>query len=136
MTLINDLTALTNNLNLNLAEQSISNPFENIEYFQCLEQSGCASENSGWIPNHIVQNSPSGDLFIPTYQKLNSYGEFIFDYEWANAFTQHGIKYYPKLLTAIPFTPCHSNKLLGNIELVDEAVNETIDFMTSKKIQT
>ena len=105
MTFINDLSTVSSNLKINLSEKSISNPFENIEYFECLEQSGCASEDSGWIPNHIVQNSSSGDLFIPTYQKLNSYGEFIFDYVWANAFTQHGIQYYPKLLSAIPFTP-------------------------------
>ena len=136
MTLINDLSKVSNNLKINLADKSISNPFENVEYFQCLEQSGCVSTDSGWIPNHIVENSSSGDFFIPTYQKTNSYGEFIFDYVWANAFTQHGIQYYPKLLSAIPFTPCHSNKLLGNIELLDEAVNKTIDFMKTKKIQT
>ena len=136
MTFISDLSTVSSNLKINLSNKSISNPFENIEYFQCLEQSGCASKDSGWIPNHIVQNSSSGDLFIPTYQKMNSYGEFIFDYVWANAFTQHGVQYYPKLLSAIPFTPCHSNKLLGNVELLDEAINETIDFMAAKKIQT
>ena len=136
MTFISDLSTVSSNLKINLSEKAISNPFENIEYFQCLEQSGCTSKDSGWIPNHIVQHSSSGDLFIPTYQKMNSYGEFIFDYVWANAFTQHGVQYYPKLLSAIPFTPCHSNKLLGNIELLDEAINETIDFMAAKNIQT
>ena len=80
MTLLNNLSTESSNLKINLLEKSISNPFENIEYFQCLEQSGCASEDSGWIPNHVVHNSSSGDLFLATYQKLNSYGEFIFDY--------------------------------------------------------
>ena len=73
MTLINDLSKVSNNLKINLADKSISNPFENVEYFQCLEQSGCVSKDSGWIPNHIVEKSSSGDLFIPTYQKTNSY---------------------------------------------------------------
>lgn len=136
MTLLSDLLNISNDLNINHSGANPKNPFENQEYFQCLEQSGCASKQSGWLPSHIWQQSASGDLLIPTYEKMNSYGEFIFDYVWANAFTQHGINYYPKLVSTIPFTPCHSNKLMGNLNLLDQAVNEIIDLMNKKNIQS
>ena len=80
------------------------NPFETHEYYQCLENSGCASENSGWQPHHNLQVSVDGNLIIPIYKKTNSYGEFIFDYSWANAFARYGIEYYPKLVSSVPFS--------------------------------
>ena len=81
------------------------NPFENFSYLRAMEESNCASEESGWIPDHLGETENEKLLsFIPLYKKLNSYGEFIFDQQWANALQRTGRKYYPKFLTAIPFT--------------------------------
>ena len=119
-----------------LKDYAPKNPFETYEYYQCLENSGCASENSGWQPNHNLQASVDGNLIIPIYKKTNSYGEFIFDYSWANAFARYGIEYYPKLVSSVPFTPCHSSKLIGNTELLEDAITEVENFMSSEGIQS
>ena len=119
-----------------LKDYTPKNPFETYEYYQCLENSGCASENSGWQPNHNLQTSVDGNLIIPIYKKTNSYGEFIFDYSWANAFARYGIEYYPKLVSSVPFTPCHSSKLIGNTELLEDAITEVENFMSSEGIQS
>ena len=80
---------------------SSSNPFENLEYFQAMEVSDSASEKTGWIPNHLGELE-NGKLnsFLPLYKKLNSYGEFIFDQQWANALQQTGRDYYCLLYTS------------------------------------
>ena len=89
-----------------------SNPFESFSYLRAMEESNCASEESGWIPDHLGETENEKLLsFIPLYKKLNSYGEFIFDQQWANALQRTGRKYYPKFLTAIPFTPCEGDRL-------------------------
>ena len=92
---------------INLEEESYSiktnNPFENFSYLRAMEESGSASETSGWIPDHLgeIENKKLIS-FMPLYKKFNSYGEFIFDHQWANALQRAGRSYYPKLLTAIP----------------------------------
>ena len=109
-------------------EISSDNPFENLQYLQAMEESKSASENTGWIPSHLGELD-DGKLksFLPLYKKFNSYGEFIFDHQWANALQQTGRNYYPKLLTAIPFTPCEGDRVLGGTEeqkinLIDSCV--------------
>ena len=67
--------------------------------------------------------------FLPLYKKFNSYGEFIFDHQWANALNRAGRNYYPKLLTAIPFTPCEGDRILAKTELeklrlIDAGINK------------
>ncbi|MDA0881475.1 MAG: GNAT family N-acetyltransferase, partial [Proteobacteria bacterium] len=106
------------------------NPFESIEYLKAMEDSQSASEQSGWIPEHLGKIE-SGQLvgLLPLYKKFNSYGEFIFDHQWANALQQAGRNYYPKLLTAVPFTPCEGDRILGNtdtnkIELIDACIDK------------
>ncbi|MGA1761949.1 MAG: GNAT family N-acetyltransferase [Gammaproteobacteria bacterium] len=136
MTFLTDLSSLSESSNLFQKSHYSNNPFERIEYYKNLELTGCAAKNSGWMPNHVYVDSSKGSLLIPTYQKLNSYGEFIFDYVWANAFTQHGINYYPKLVSTVPFTPCHSNKIIGNAELINEAIVKVTDFMIQQKLPT
>ena len=109
-------------------EISSGNPFENLQYLQAMEESKSAAKNTGWIPSHLGKVD-DGKLksFLPLYKKFNSYGEFIFDHQWANALQQTGRNYYPKLLTAIPFTPCEGDRVLGGnkeqkINLIDSCI--------------
>jgi len=109
-------------------EISADNPFENLQYLQAMEESKSAAKNTGWIPSHLGELD-DGKLksFLPLYKKFNSYGEFIFDHQWANALQQTGRNYYPKLLTAIPFTPCEGDRVLGGnkeqkINLIDSCI--------------
>jgi predicted N-acyltransferase len=91
-----------------------NNPFEDFSYLRAMEQSSSASEKSGWIPNHLGEIKNKKLIsFLPLYKKFNSYGEFIFDHQWANALNRAGRNYYPKLLTAIPFTPCEGDRILA-----------------------
>lgn len=89
-------------------------PFIRHEFLSALEESGSVSPETGWTPSHIVIRNDSGAIvgLMPTYAKDNSYGEYVFDWSWANAYYQHGLPYYPKLLTAIPFTPCVGPRLV------------------------
>ena len=89
-----------------------TNPFLSHEFLQGLEECDCL-EAHGWIPNHLVvyeQTRPVGAL--PLYLKTNSYGEFVFDWSWAEAYERAGGQYYPKLVSAIPFTPVQGPRLL------------------------
>jgi predicted N-acyltransferase len=91
-----------------------SSPFLRHEFLLALETSGCTTSATGWEPHHAVVSNATGDpvAFIPLYIKTNSYGEYVFDWSWADAYQSHGLQYYPKLLTAIPFTPSTSSRIL------------------------
>lgn len=81
-------------------------PFFNTHYLQALEQSGCVSAARGWQPCHLwIEQQGEAVFFLPLYEKTHSWGEFVFDQRWAHAYHQHGLAYYPKWITAIPFTP-------------------------------
>ena len=107
-----------------------NNPFEDFSYLRAMEQSNSASEKSGWIPDHLGEIKNKELIgFLPLYKKFNSYGEFIFDHQWANALNRAGRNYYPKLLTAIPFTPCEGDRILGKdkkskFNLIDAAIKK------------
>ena len=115
-----------------------SNPFENLEYFHAMESSDSASEKSGWIPNHLGElNNDTLNSFLPLYKKFNSYGEFIFDQQWAHALQQTGRDYYPKLLTAIPFTPCEGERILApNDKKKIQLIESCIDLMQEDQIES
>ena len=81
-------------------------PFIQHAFLAALEGSGCASARTGWQPQHMLLMDEERPLAaMPLYVKDNSYGEFVFDWGWAEAYQRYGLKYYPKLVTAIPFTP-------------------------------
>lgn len=91
------------------------NPFLKHQFLYSLEESGCATEGSGWKAQHVViydEDLSTLLLAMPCYLKDHSYGEYIFDWAWANAFHQNGIEYYPKLSNAIPFTPATGQRIL------------------------
>lgn len=90
------------------------NPFLTHAFLLALESSGSVSESRGWYPHHIVIEDRHGTVFacMPCYLKSHSRGEYIFDQGWADAFMRAGGQYYPKLLSAIPFTPVTGRRLL------------------------
>jgi len=91
-------------------------PFHRHEFLTALENSECVGERSGWIPFHLVLEDEADNsrtlAILPLYQKLNSEGEFVFDFAWARAYHQAGLSYFPKLVAAIPFTPVTCNCFL------------------------
>lgn len=89
-------------------------PFLSWGFLEALEQSGAASPESGWSPHHLLVKGPGGRLraAMPLYAKTHSYGEFVFDHGWADAFERAGGRYYPKLVSAVPFTPVTGRRLL------------------------
>jgi len=81
-------------------------PFQRHEFFSALEDSRTASKESGWLPSHlVVQHKGRIEAIAPLFLKLHSEGEFVFDYGWAAAYERAGGSYYPKLQSAIPYTP-------------------------------
>lgn len=89
-------------------------PFLRHEFLAALERHGCVGEQYGWLPRHIVARDDGGRLcgVVPLYLKDNSYGEFVFDWAWADAYHRAGLPYYPKLVAAIPYTPVTGARLL------------------------
>lgn len=88
-------------------------PFVRYEFLAALEQSGSVGKGTGWQPQHLVVYKDDELIAaMPLYIKTHSYGEYVFDWSWADAYKRYGLNYYPKLITAIPFTPCSGSRLL------------------------
>ena len=97
-----------------LALQAEPTPFLRHEYLAALEQSGSATPATGWTAQFItLWRGSELHAACPLYLKDHSYGEYVFDWAWANAYQQHGIAYYPKGLVAVPFTPAPGTRLLA-----------------------
>lgn len=96
------------------SNQGLLHPGLRHEYLCALESSGSACPNTGWAPVHLSIQDENDQILgvIPLYLKSHSYGEYVFDWSWAQAYERHGLSYYPKLLSAIPFTPIPGPKLL------------------------
>ncbi len=89
------------------------NPFLRHEFLLAAEESGSASGASGWLPRHLALHDDKGlRAAMPLYEKSHSWGEFVFDWSWARAYDQAGFDYYPKLVSALPFTPASGRRLL------------------------
>jgi uncharacterized protein len=100
-------------------------PFVRHEFLSALIDTGCASARSGWLPQFLLLRR-AGALVgaMPLFAKSHSYGEYVFDWAWADAHERHGVDYYPKLLGAIPFTPVRGRRLLGKAQaLIDAALH-------------
>ncbi|MGI9311034.1 MAG: GNAT family N-acetyltransferase [bacterium] len=97
-------------------------PFLRHELLSAMERHGCGGARAGWIARHL--GCFDGDELVgamPLYEKRNSWGEFVFDHAWAEAFHRAGIAYYPKLVNAIPFTPASGQRILTR----DDAQSES-----------
>jgi len=90
------------------------NPTVSYAFLDALHRSGCASAQSGWSPRFpSIWEGPTLVAAAPLYVKAHSYGEYVFDWSWADAYERHGVDYYPKLLVAVPFTPATGARLLA-----------------------
>jgi predicted N-acyltransferase len=98
------------------------NPFVSHAFLAALESSGALDARLGWTPCHLALYE--GDelaAFAPSYIKSNSHGEYVFDWAWADAYQRHGLSYYPKLLTAVPYSPVTGPRLLTRRDHPDPA---------------
>lgn len=88
-------------------------PFTRYEFFHALEASGSATAQTGWQPCHILLEADSTPIgLLPAYLKSHSYGEYVFDHNWAHAYERAGGRYYPKLQMSVPFTPATGPRFL------------------------
>ncbi len=117
-----------NNLNFH------NHPFISHDFLYSLEESNSVSIKTGWQPNHIIVKNNKNKIVgaLPNYLKTHSYGEYVFDHSWANAYEQAGGMYYPKLISAIPFTPVNGPRFLYDINIKNEVINKLI--LTLEKI--
>ena len=112
-------------------------PFITFDFLDALEKSNSVGSFSGWESNHLgIFNKNKLSGFMPLYLKNNSHGEFIFDHQWSYALQRAGRDYYPKLLTAIPFTPCETRKCITEGLSNNDLINAGKDLMTEKNIET
>ncbi|CAN5688495.1 GNAT family N-acetyltransferase [soil metagenome] len=106
------------------------NPFLSYAFLHALHESGSACERTGWRPCYLTLWDENAVVAaMPLYEKAHSYGEYVFDWAWADAYHRHGLDYYPKLLSAIPFTPVSGNRLIAKNLLTQQLlIKELIRF--------
>ncbi len=117
-------------------------PFLRHEFLAALEDTGCVCAATGWIPHHLILLNPQGSLAaaMPLYLKTHSMGEFVFDFSWAEFYNHHfsnsGRSYYPKLVSAIPFTPATGPRALlakhTDSQLLRGELIETLKLITEE----
>ena len=84
------------------------------DFLAALERTGCVGPGTGWQPEHLcLFDGPELAAAAPLYRKRHSWGEYVFDWAWADAYERHGLRYYPKLVCAVPFTPVTGPRLLA-----------------------
>lgn len=114
------------------------NPFCSHAFLLAAEKSGAADADSGWQPCHLVAEDPGGRVIAcaPLYAKGHSYGEYVFDWGWADAWRRAGGRYYPKLQCSIPFTPVTGPRLMVRPEWrglgLDEALADAMSQLTQR----
>ena len=117
-----------------LAVQGCGTPFLKLEYLRALHDSGSAVAQTGWLPQWVLLRSSDGQLEAAAllYLKSHSYGEYVFDWAWADAYRRHGLRYYPKLLSAVPFTPCTGPRLLARTTKARQALLQLLPQLASR----
>jgi predicted N-acyltransferase len=110
-----------------LDSQNVPSPFMRHAYLLALQHSGSACAQTGWSPQFVLIEGPDGlAAACPAYLKTHSYGEYVFDWAWAEAYQRHGLRYYPKLLCAVPFTPVPGSRLLARSAEARQALAHAI----------
>jgi len=109
-----------------------NNPFIQHDFLHAFETGHCL-EKFGWFAKYFLIHSDDNELIgaMPAYEKHNSYGEFVFDWAWADAYQRAGINYYPKLVISIPYSPCQGPRILAkdnNAEIKKTLIKFAIDF--------
>ncbi len=107
-------------------------PFLDHAFLELAEHTGSVSPDAGWTPRHLaLHDGATLRAVLPLYEKTHSWGEFVFDWAWARAYEQAGFAYYPKLVSAVPFTPAPSPRILrtaGDEEAADRLVQAAIEL--------
>ena len=108
----------------------INHPFTRFEFLSALEKSQSASIETGWRPCHYVEKNNKNKIVAvcPLYLKTHSFGEYIFDHAWADAYHKHGLNYYPKLQSAIPFTPVTGERIIVS-NLIKDKPKKIIEIL-------
>jgi uncharacterized protein len=106
-----------------------SNPLLRHEFLLAMETSGCVGPGTAWHPSHLLLHEPKGGLVaaLPLYFKDDSRGEFVFDWSWADAYERAGLPYYPKLVSAVPFTPATGARLLLHPDASPDAAARLVE---------
>lgn len=118
------------------------NPFLRHEFLVALEQHNCVGEHAGWWPQHLIVTDNDQLLgAVPMYLKDNSYGEFVFDWAWAEAYERARLRYYPKLVVAIPYTPATGPRLLladgsQRESVADRLINGTLELARQRNVSS
>jgi uncharacterized protein len=116
-----------------LSRQAQPTPFMRHAYLAALHASGSAVPGTGWSPRFVTLHAGATLVAAAAlYLKTHSYGEYVFDWAWADAYRRHGLRYYPKLLGASPFTPVPGTRLLARDELAREALVRAITGLTEQ----
>ena len=101
-------------------------PFLQYEFLSALERSNSATTKTGWQPYHYIEMDNDDIIALcPLYIKSHSFGEYIFDHSWADAYHRYGLNYYPKLQSAIPFTPVTGDRIIINNKVKNKKEKET-----------
>ncbi len=104
-----------------------TNPFVSHAFLSALEDSGSANARTGWMPQHAaLREGDQIQAVVPMYAKSHSYGEYVFDHSWANAYERTGGNYYPKLQAAVPFSPVPGPRLLTRPGVAPEALGQAL----------
>ncbi len=118
-----------------------AHPFYSYPFLSALEKHHCVGPELGWLPRHLVWRNPNNEIIgiLPQYLKLNSYGEFVFDWAWADALQRTGRAYYPKLVSCIPYTPVTGKRLFINNDsmvLKKQFIQKIIQYAAEQNISS
>ncbi len=116
-----------------LGRQPRPTPFMRHAYLAALHDSGSAVPQTGWAPRYVsLWRDDALHAAAALYLKTHSYGEYVFDWAWADAYRRHGLRYYPKLLGAVPFTPVPGTRLLARDQLAREALAAAVQTLAQR----
>ena len=102
-------------------------------FLSAMERTGCVGEDTGWVPRHMLLHREDELVgAVPLYLKGHSYGEYVFDWAWADAYQRHGLEYYPKWLSAVPFTPVGGARLLTREPELREVLAEALMMIAER----
>jgi hypothetical protein len=111
-----------------------ANVFLEYDFLHALQASGCAVPRTGWTARHLtLWRDGILQAAVPLYEKTHSYGEYVFDWAWADAYRRCGLRYYPKWLSAVPFTPVPGARLLARDALAEERL--TADMVAAAEAE-
>ena len=112
-------------------------PFLSYDFFNSLEKSQSVNVKQGWQPYHLIETTKAEvTAIMPMYLKSHSWGEYVFDWDWADAFKRYQLEYYPKLVATVPFTPVSSDKLITTNQQVHNLFEPLIEHCQQQDINS